>query len=487
MSVTSGTSDMPTYESGSLPCAAGAYAARHDMFPPGGCVVVLVSGGADSTALLRLFAGGHLGDGSPGPSPHSSLSVLHVNHLLRGADSDADEAFVSTLCDELGIEFVAIRYDVADWARSAGLNLEDAGRRVRYRFAEEQLDAQCDRAAIARDHGRVAVAHTLDDRIETFFMRVLTGAGAQGLSSIAPVRGRIVRPLLDSSGDEIRAWLRSVGQDWREDATNADTQRFRALVRHELVPVAESVNPKFRQTLARTLDLLADDSVLLDEMAEAFAHDFAEVDSARGEVAFDRRAMLTLSRPMARRTVRAAILEVFPEVSRLESAHIEALVDGMAEDGFARDLPGGLRASSEYGRMLVAHPPEAPPVIPPGLLEVPGVVDLGEAGSIVAAETDPAQTAGTSDSVVVDVTGFEGALIVDSVRAGDRMRPLGMEGSRKLSDMLADAKVPRRDRLSTPVVRAGERIIWLAGVRMSDEFRVSPGTRRAIRLTWMRR
>ncbi len=344
---------------GSLPDGVASYASRHAMFPVDTRVVALVSGGADSVAMLRLLADDWPGE-SESPVARDRLTVLHVNHVLRGAESDADQAFVEALCEELGIHVVCVRFDVAAYAETEGLNLEDAGRRVRYRFAEEELDLLCDAAGLPRGSGRIAVAHTLDDRVETFFMRALTGAGSGGLSSISPVRGRIVRPLLGTDRSEVRDWLRSLDQTWREDSTNEDVQRFRALVRHELLPLAESVNPRFRTSLATTLDLLADDDALLDEMAQAFARDFAHIDASTGTVDFDRCAMLTLSRPMLRRTVRAALHLAYPDSSRLEFAHVEALAEGFAVEGFAHDLPGGLRARSEYGRMLVTRTPEAP-------------------------------------------------------------------------------------------------------------------------------
>jgi tRNA(Ile)-lysidine synthase len=195
--------------------------------------------------------------------------------------------------------------------------------------------------------------------------------------------------------------------------------------------------------------------------------------------------MGTLDSTMARRTVRSAILEAFPEASRLESAHVEALVGGLAEDGFARDLPGGLRAETEYAKLVVSRVGEPARVVAPSLLPIPGTADLGSAGLIRAELVDPADITGEADSVTVDAGDLD-RLVVDAPRPGDRMRPLGMDGSRKLSDLLVDAKVVRRDRSATPVVRDGERIVWLAGVRMSEEFRIGAGTARAVRLTWER-
>lgn len=453
-----------------LPDIARVTAERHGMFPPGVAVLAMVSGGADSTAMLRLLASGALGE--------VALSVLHVNHLLRGEAADADAAFVSDLCETLGVTCRVVRYDVGAYAEAEGLNLEDAGRRVRYRFAEEELDALA-----GAGEGRIAVAHTLDDNAETFLMRVLTGAGAGGLAGIAPVRGRIVRPLLDARRGDIVAYLRDLGQDWREDATNADTSRLRARIRHEVMPALESAEPRFPATLGRSLGLLAEEDALLAEMADGMADAF----TARrdGEVSLDLAMMRSLTRPMARRVVRTALLRAFPEASRLETAHVDAIVDGLAADSFARDLPFGLRAVSRYGRMSFSREPGETPSPAPALLDIPGAADLGQRGSISAQEASSEDLSAEDErTVVIDAARLAGPLVVDGPRDGDRMRPLGMAGTKKLSDLLGDAKVPRRERPNTPVVRNGQDVVWVAGVRLSEDYRVTGNTVRAVRLSW---
>jgi tRNA(Ile)-lysidine synthase len=451
-------------------------AQHRSLLPSGAPVVAMVSGGADSVALLRMLVAGDLGE-------MAGLSVLHVNHLLRGAASDADAAFVSDLCERLGVDCSVVRFDVAGYAKENSLNLEDAGRRVRYRFAEEVLDVACAAAHVHREIGRIATAHNRDDRVETFLMRAITGAGASGLSSIPYQRDRIVRPLLDCDRAALREWLGELGQEWREDESNSDTTRLRALVRAEIVPVAERVNPTFRQTLSRAIDLLADDDALLSRMAYEFGRDFAE--STESRVAFNRELMQTLERSMARRTVRAALIERFPEASRLETSHVEAIVEGLSDDAFARDLPGPLRAETEYDKLIVSRSGEEPQPVAPSLLRIPGTMDLGSAGRIIAEIVAPDDIVGTADSVTIAADSVD-TLVVDSMRTGDRMRPFGMDGSRKLSDLLIDAKIPRRERARVPVVRDAERIVWLAGVRMSEEYRVRPDTTRAVRLTWER-
>lgn len=462
---------MPT-----LPDIARAAVARHGMLPDGSPLVVMVSGGGDSTALLRLVAAGELGD--------RPLAVLHVDHKLRGAASDADASFVEGLCADLDVECRVARYDVSAYAAGEGLNLEDAGRRIRYRFAEGELDALCARSGVAPAAGRIATAHTRDDRVETFLMRVVQGAGMAGMTGVRPVRGRVVRPLIDASRGDNLAYLESLGQEWREDASNRDTTRARARIRHDVLPRLRAMNPSLDVTLARSLEMLADDDALLTGMASAFARDFAE--RGADAVAFDRTLMRTLSRAMARRTVRAALLDAFADASRLESSHVEAIVDGMSDDAFARDLPYGLRAVCEYGRLVVSRGGPAPRGLVPSLLEVPGTADLGQAGSMTAEVSAPDTGNAGPDTVVIDADRITGSLTVDAPREGDRFTPLGMDGTKKLSDLFVDAKVHRGLRAATPVVRDGEAIVWVAGVRMAHEYRVTEGTSRAVRLTWTR-
>jgi tRNA(Ile)-lysidine synthase len=458
-----------------LPEIARSTVAARGMLPDGAVVLAMVSGGADSVALLRLLASGELG-------PARALSVLHVDHMLRGADSEGDAAFVADVCATLGVPCDVTRYDVAAYAAEAGLNLEDAGRRVRYRFAEEELDARCDEAGADRRDGRIVTAHTYDDRMETFLMRLAAGAGPAGLMGMPYARGRLVRPLLDARRSDVVAYLRGLSQDWCEDATNADTARARARVRAELLPLLERMNPRFGEALSRTLAVLGDEDAWVDAAAKDAAA--SALDVRAGEVRADRAALAALPRALGRRALRVALAGAFPDDSRIEFDHIEAVLDGLASTGFARDLPGGLRAFSEYATLVISRAPIGDGPLAPALLSVPGTADLGGAGMLSAQDADPRALVDDALVALIDADRFRGPLTVDSFRAGDRIRPLGMCGTRKVSDVLTDAKVPRRERLSVPVVRDGESIVWLAGVRMSDDYRVGPGTARAVRLAW---
>ncbi len=447
------------------------------MLPPDSTALAMVSGGGDSVALLHVL--GALAD-----ERGFALSVLHVNHLLRGADSDADEEFVRELAGSLGHTCRVERVDVGALAAREGLNLEDAGRRVRYRLADEELDARCDAAGIARSAGRIAVAHTRDDRLETFLMRLAQGAGATGLTSLRPVRGRVVRPLLGASRAEVRDALGRAGLTWREDASNEDGDRLRVSVRHELLPLLREINPRVDEALARALVLLEGEDALLAEMGDSAATESAEF--LNGEVRFDRERMAALPVPLRRRTVRAALSRAFPEVSRLDFAHIETVVRAVAPGQAPTDLAEGLRVFDEYGTMVVARMGEGLDPVALCLLSVPGTVEFGSAGRLTAETVDPSDVTCTADSAVIDIDAVRGPLSVGRACEGDRMRPLGMTGTKKLSDVFVDAKVPRRVRRAVPVVRDGDVIVWLAGIRMAEDYKVTPETTRATRLTWER-
>lgn len=482
----------------SIPDIAQATATRHAMLPAGEPVLALVSGGADSMTLLELLATGELCDedgvalaGPNVPAPAAPeqptaprLHVLHVDHMLRGEESDADAEFVKAECERLGVPCEVVSIDVAAYAEQHSLNLEDAGRRVRYSLAETRLDALA-----GRGRGRAAVAHTRDDRIETSLMRLAQGAGATGLVSMRPVRGRIVRPLVDCSRDGVRAWLRSRGRSWREDATNADATRLRARVRAQLVPLLRDINPRFDEAMARTLALLGDEDQLLSEMGEAFARDFiervpGEPGSPPRELVADVAMLLTLTRAMQRRALRSALSSAYPEASRLEFDHLEAVLDGMGDASFARDLPDGLRAESRYGTLVISSTGNGTEPLAPRLLSIPGKLDLGPSGRIESEEVAPQIASEGRDTVVIDADAVRGDLTVGGIRPGDRIRPLGMSGTKKVSDLLVDEKVPRRDRSMVPVVRDGDSVVWVAGVRMAEDYKIVPGTKRAIRLTW---
>jgi len=351
------------------------YVVRHkllDMDASDVPTLVMLSGGGDSVALLHLLTSGN--DEITECVQPSTITVLHINHQLRGEESDADEVFSRELCKQLELPIVVRRIDAAGYAADNKLNLEDACRILRYKEAEKLLDELCKQQEVPSSSGHIVVAHTRDDRVENFFARAIYGSGLGALAGISPQRGRIIRPLLDIDRKELRDWLTAGKHQWREDPSNDDLSRTRAFIRARIVPEAEKLRPNFRENLARTMDLIADDDTLLSSMALDFARGFCLEREAGERIVLDARLLLTLDPVMARRTIRTAITETFDDASRLDASHVKAIMKGLdtlrqlleADTGshaklrpakviFARDVPPALRVRLNYDTIEVAR------------------------------------------------------------------------------------------------------------------------------------
>lgn len=322
-------------------------------------LLLMVSGGSDSIAMLEIahaYLQGHAADdvlvGSfarqfGNPSDHE-IFVLHVNHLLRGEDSDADEAFTLRRCEELGIPCEVARVDIAERASHAKGGIEAVARSERYELADAALLRVM--VSLDVDSGFICTAHTLDDRVETFFMRALVGTGPGGLASIPRERGAVRRPLLDATREQLRDWLRvhhpqcPDDELWREDASNFSGENFRSQVRTRLMPVLRELRPSFEQSLAQTMDLMADEDMALQQEADSLVYRSLVWD---GDVAsLPVSTLVGLSRPMARRVLRTCLLVVNPD-ARLEARQIDRVLDNLQTDGFATDVSGGLRVRTE--------------------------------------------------------------------------------------------------------------------------------------------
>lgn len=326
--------------------ARTAIAGRH-LAGPGTPVLLMVSGGSDSTALAYIMHALRA-EGAVGP-----LAMLHVNHRLRGADADADAQFVARLAALLDIPLFACDVDVAGIAARTGENIEAAGRRERYVAANEALRSLCLHAAAPLADGRIFTAHTADDRIESFYMRSIVGTGPGGFRGMRYRNGPVARPLLDVEREALRGYLAAreqagapvvrdgAGALWREDATNAHTDRFRAYVRHKVVPPARERNPQLAGTLVRTMNLIADEDDMLEGMAAALVENQVSwLECAEGRApAFDAGCVLAPGLgahplPLVRRAAVQVLARMLGPDERIEAATVEAVLAAwQAPDG----------------------------------------------------------------------------------------------------------------------------------------------------------
>ena len=477
----------------------------------GGPVVLMVSGGADSTALLVLAATSTLDiDDGRGVVriARERLHVLHVNHGLRGLDAEEDEEFVRELSARYGIPCTVERVNVAELAKRARKqgdaaqgNVENAGREVRYAAAARLANELAEEFGVPRSAARILTAHTADDRAETFFMNAIRGTGPAGLSSIPRRRNRIVRPLIDYTHDQLCDLLRMRGIVWREDDTNHDTRYLRAFVRHEVMPVARQRNPRVAASLATTCDILSDEDAFLNQLASRTYRDLVRREDD-GTVALDADRLAALEVALARRVVRKALLAACPG-ARLEARHVANVLTLVAAGRGSCTVPVDVDVRVEFG-LLIVRAPDTAPQRAAAWLEVPGRLELDGGRALVARMA--AVPAGSRAPEVALAHGREwegrsvlldaaaagvdpvqgGRLWVDGLQPGDLMCPLGMHGqSKKLSDLLAEAHVPVADRAGVPVVRVSATgpVVWVAGIRADERVKVSADTKVMLELT----
>jgi tRNA(Ile)-lysidine synthase len=447
---------------------------RHALLRNGARVLIALSGGADSVALLFLLRE---------LEREGALRVAgaaHLHHGLRGAEADADERFCAALAARTGTPFVSERADVAARARAEKRSIEDAARAERYAFLE--------RAAAGLGADVIAVAHTRDDQAETFLLRLLRGAGTRGLGSIRPRAGRVIRPLLKVERAELREYLSACGESWREDASNADVAIPRNRVRHELLPALESrFSPAIAGILAREAALAQQDEDFLRDLAIELAGRIVLIDE-RGIIRLDAAALGQAPRALSSRVVRQ-VLEQHAGSKSISFDHIEQVLELAA--GAAVSLPG--QYAVRTGETIVLRPGRG---ATPGTtnefvvsLSIPGEVEVAVANVAVAAERlDSAagrrrKWESRGAEVGVAAGRLELPLAVRSRRPGDRFHPLGAPGPRKLQDFLVDRKVRRDQRDTVPLVVDGrDRIVWVVGQSVAEDFRVTDPSRGVILL-----
>ena len=486
-------------------------------------VILMVSGGADSIALLHMAATEplDLGDGAGlARVAKERLHVLHVNHLLRGADADADQHFVQETCDSLGIHCTVLRVEVAKLAQERDGNVEEIGRRVRYDAARELAQKLCTEQGISRQKAKILTAHTADDRAETFMMNVMHGSGMSGLASIPRHRGLIYRPLLDYTHDQLKDWLKARGLDWHEDATNTDTHYLRAYMRHNVLPLLKARNPMLVQTVCKIADLMTDEDDYLEAKA---ARKLRQITLRKSEFSLVLDALKLSSTDMviARRVVRIVARQLIPE-AWLEFRHVDAVLEAVAAGVGVANLPQNLEARVRLGTVTFsftgaagsasaaggAASNEPAGTVPAAAtfgehLAVPGTLELAD-GRVLSARILPVEhgfdvvsyaTAHSQEwlgeSVLLDAQAcgvdpvHGGSLWVSGPEAGDTMQPLGMHGqSKKISDLLGEAGVPVESRSMMPIVRTNIRghVVWVAGIRPDERVKCTQDTKQLLEL-----
>ena len=425
---------------------------------PGSAILVALSGGADSVSLLHGLV-------ELRESSGFRLAAAHLNHALRGDESDRDQCFCHDLCSRLNVDFI---FERATALAPQMPNLEEAARQVRHEFL--------DRAAVQTGSEYVAVGHHADDQAETVLMRLLRGAGVAGLSAMAESGpGRVIRPLLSLSRRDILSYLEEIGASFVTDASNFSSALLRNRIRHDLLP---TLNREYVPGTSKRLAALAAEMQSVDSfLSRAAARELSGMLHAEGELDLSRFARVDAALRIP--VLRQYLATHLGSLRRVNRDHLEGLTHlclaGPANGEIS--LPGGRHAVRQYDRLRTTsrapalHPKFSKP------LAFEGTTEIAEAGlafeaSLVAA----GQVAMPADhsSALFDIEAIAAdGLSARNFKPGDRIRPLGMTGTRKVKDVFIDRKLPPPLRGRFPVVAMGTQIVWLPGILRGDGALVS--------------
>ena len=456
-----------------IPNRVAAYARAHALFDGVRKTVVALSGGPDSVALtlilLELQAAGQLVEG---------LHMAHLNHGLRGEESDAEEKFCRRFAERVGLEIKVGRADVAGAARGGG-SLEAVARRVRYDFLR--------RVAKRVGAGTVATGHQADDVAESVLLRMIRGAGVTGLGAMAPRRPlgdgvSLVRPLLEVPAADLRAYLKERGEAFCADSSNLDTRYARNRVRHDLMP---KLREDYHVFSPHSLVALNESALEVERLLRGMAEDLLERarrESAGGELVLDAAALAAAAPPVRKMLGRLAVerLTAADGPPALRAEHYREIARlPEAETGTEVTLPGGLLARREHGVVYFAS--DLGGGFPARSLSGPGVVDIPHIGWRIEVEelppgqVGPREVARRATNLEVYVNAREVAWPVEvrARRPGDRFFPLGAPGSARLKEFFINTGVPQHERDRTPLlVDARGEIVWVVGHRIGEPFRL---------------
>jgi len=471
------------------------------MLTAGDRVGVAVSGGADSLALLVLLdrLRNELG---------ITLAVVHFNHALRGAESDADTAFVEHEASTRGLQFLVAREDVAAAAARFGWNLEDAARRLRYAFFERVIDQS--------QLTHVAVAHTADDQAETVLAHLLRGTGPTGLAGIYPVVDRIVRPLLGTRRETLREYLPANGQTWREDSSNRNTRRTRARIREKLLPLLEQdFSPAIVSHLSQLARLAREEGMFWDALVEDRFRALARQDGAACSIAAcDLLQPLQLPiaatqnstslksndlgplRMLTERLIRRLYEGVRGNRRELGAQHVEQVIRLASESisGRAVELPGGIIVRRNFNELIFVLDVAVAPrkrdetsqhgnsyqyvvSLPLSNTASVSIPEIGKRFRLKMIDWPVTESDTKRDANALDADLLRSPLILRNWRPGDAYRPQGRRQPQKLKSMFLAGRVPSGARPGWPVLECGGRVIWAHGMPAADEFCARQNTR----------
>jgi len=449
---------------------------KYNMFVPGDRVLVGVSGGPDSVALIHLLD-------SMSQKLQIELFIAHLDHSFRGRESAEDAEFVRCLADQLQITAVIRREDIASYALENKLSAQAAAREVRYLFfADTARELKC---------SKLATGHNANDQAETILLHFLRGSGLSGLGGIPPVRdGWVCRPLIEVSRTQIEEYCRDKSLVTRLDQSNLKNIYTRNKLRLELIPILEKeYNSNLIETLVRTGEIMRDEENYLEDLIRVQWDDVCLTQEPE-RIVFSLDKFLSLPALFQRRLARRAWALLAGTNHNLGFVHLTAAVDVLrnSQSGSGVDLPLGIRLSKSYREFTFSRLTSDVAVLTYAhKLAVPGLTPIPETGEAILAELTVKDTSSPAkqkrDEITLDFDLVSQPLTVRSRKPGDWFKPYGLEGSKKLKKFFIDDKIPRPVRDRQPVlVNGNDEVVWVVGLRADGRWLANRDTKRALKL-----
>jgi tRNA(Ile)-lysidine synthase len=445
---------------------------RYGMLAIGDTVVVGVSGGPDSMALL--FALHQLQD-----DYQLSLWASHYNHKLRGKESDQEAEFVKFQADRIGVPLL-VEDDDGSLLKTKG-NLEERARKKRYDFFQ--------RKALELNAQKIALGHTATDQVETFFLWLFRGTGTKGLGGIPPVRDSLfIRPLIEIEREELVGFLTQEGISWKEDPTNKSGDFLRNRVREILIPkLLKEFDPHLVKKIIKSTEIFRDDDILLEKLTKDKFNEIS-IKNNKNKVLLDINRIKKLEVSLKRRIIRYAFKIIQGSLRRVTFDHVERILKLM-ESSLPHSqisLPHAIEVYKEYDCLRFARALKETICFYHETNKMPERITIPEIErkiTITVSDWDPRNSPLTEKNIaLIDFEKIKFPLIVRNWKRGDRFQPLGTQGSKKVKDFFIDLKIPRIQRKQVPLVLFGDQIAWIAGLRIDEKVKVTQLTKKVVKM-----
>lgn len=452
---------------------------KNKMIEKGEGIVIGVSGGPDSISLLHLLW--KIKD-----EYSLKLYAVHLNHQFRGTEADEDAEYVKLICEKLGIKAFIFSENVGEYSKQKSITFEEAGREIRYALFDQVMKETKSK--------KIAIAQNMDDQAETVLMRLMRGTGLEGLCAIDYVRdGKIIRPLLNISRNEIEEYCSKNHLSPRIDRTNLEAVYTRNRIRLELIPYIEKYfNRNIKETLSRTSNLMKEDRDFISIVVKNAYESATKI--KQSEVLVHKEEFLKNHRTIQKRILREAIFELSGDLKNVQNKHIEKLMEFIysGRNGTALDLPKGLCAILKYKYFSISKEKKE---IERKKFEYN--VNIGEILHIEESDADIIASIVDRKDIkkpvkekykkYFDWDKVQNSLVLRNRRNGDRFTPFGMKGSKKLKDFFIDEKISKSIRDEICLICEGNKIMWVIGHRMSENYKIDDTTQKILVLTYIKK